>query len=516
MDDRAVALVGGRVLTMDGPAGAGAEVVVFVGDRVAAVGPRAVLTAFDEPELHDVTGRTVVPGLIDAHHHFSATALLPRLADLSDVADLEGLAEALHRQASAEPDAAWIRGEGWRLPEQVTAADLDQLGLDRPVILGHFSLHQCVVDSRGLDALGISAATPDPGGGRIGRDERGRPDGLLVERAWSEAHAVSLAAYADPDRWGELIVDRARALLRDGVTAVHDAACTPAAEAVYATLAGRRELPISVLALVHPAALFTGPDPARLEGRVTGEGDEWFRVGPVKLFADGGVSMGVDAHRKGVRRQVGTVFPDVVDGAGLAASRGFGVAVHSMGNAGLALALDAFERAGARGAPPTPFRVEHLALAAPDQLDRLAALDVVGVVQPGFVPMLGPQVAHAIFEDADWLPFATAIDRSIVVAASTDAPCADRHPLRATGHGVTRMLDDGRELGAEQSVDYPTWLHAWTAAAARAGGQEGERGRLRVGLRADAVVLVGELDPQRPPRVEQTWIGGRRVHEASP
>jgi len=513
MPDRAVALVGGRVLTMDG---AEAEAVVFVGDRVAAVGPRAVLGAFGEPEIHDVTGHTVVPGLIDAHHHFSSTALLPRLADVSDVDDLADLAEALHRQARDEPDAPWIRGEGWRRPVRVTAADLDELELDRPVILAHFSIHQCVVDSRGLDALGISATTPDPPGGRIGRDDRGRPDGLLVERAWSEAHAVSLAAYTDPDRWGELIVDRAVALLRDGVTAVHDAACTPAAEAVYATLARRRELPISVLGLVHPAALLSGPDPARLDGPVTGEGDEWFRVGPVKLFADGGVSMGVDAHREGVRRQVGTSFPDVVDGAALAASRGFGVAIHSMGNAGLALALAAFERAGVRGAPPTPFRVEHLALARPDQLDRLAALDVVGVVQPGFVPMLGPQVAHAIFEDADWLPFATALDRGIVVAASTDAPCADRHPLHATCHGVTRVLDDGRELGTEESVDYPTWLHAWTAAAARAGGQEDERGRLRVGLRADAVVLAGELDPRRPPRVEQTWVGGRRVHEASP
>jgi predicted amidohydrolase YtcJ len=187
-----------------------------------------------------------------------------------------------------------------------------------------------------------------------------------------------------------------------------------------------------------------------------------------------------------------------------------------MGNAGLALALEAFERAGAHGAPPSPFRVEHLALAAPDQLDRLVALGVVGVVQPGFVPMLGPNVAHSIFDDADWLPFAAARDRGLEVAASTDAPCADWHPLAASCHGATRRYDGERTLQVEQAVDYRTWLRAWTAGGAFAGGQEAERGRLRVGLRADAVVLDGELDPDRPPRVHETWVGGERVHRAEP
>ena len=297
------AFVGGRILTMD-PWRATAEVAVIEKGRIAAVGERALLAAYPGAQREDLTGRTLLPGFIDAHNHLSIAALHPLWADLSRACTREELARALAAQAAREPGARWVRGAGWDETAGGLVPDrhaLDALGFDRPVLVAHYSLHQCVVSSQALDELGIGRTTPDPPGGTIARDPDGEPTGLLVERAWSEAHARSLAAYRDPARWGELIAARARALLADGITCVHDAACPPSAESVYRTLAGAGALPISVLMMPHGEALLTPPSPARLEGPITGEGDERLRVGPIKLFADGGIAPALEVTIQGER-----------------------------------------------------------------------------------------------------------------------------------------------------------------------------------------------------------------------
>ena len=465
--------------------------------------------------VEDLGGRTVVPGLIDAHHHLSLVALHPRWADLSPATTVAEVAGALAAQALREPGARWIRGAGWEHPADLAAADLDAMGLDRPVMVAHYSLHQAVVSSAGLDELGLSAATPDLDGGRILRDGQGRPTASCSSGPGARRTPGPWRTTRTPTGWGDLIVERGRQLLAEGVTAVHDAACSPAAEAVYRALAAAGRLPLSVLALPHPPALFSTPDPGRLDGPPTGEGDEWLRVGPVKLFADGGMAIAVDATSAGRRRRAGLLFPGVPDSALAAVERGFRVAVHAMGNAGLEVALAAFEEvdrrfpgAGHRG------RVEHVSLAAPDQLRRMAAVGAVGVVQPGLLPVLGANVAHLAFDDVAWMPWADALEAGVRLAASTDSPCADFRPLVTMAGGVSREVGPGVHLGPDQALDYLTWLEAWTAGAAFAGGQEGERGRLDPGLRADLVVLDGGLDLADPPRVAQTWVAGRLVHDA--
>jgi predicted amidohydrolase YtcJ len=508
------AFLGGRVLTMD-PRHSAPDVVIVIDDRIAAVGERALLAAHPEAAVEDLRGRTLVPGFIDAHNHLSIAALHPLWADLSQATTVEDLHRALAVQAAREPEAGWVRGAGWtETPGGLvpTRHDLDALGLDRPVLVAHFSLHQSVVCSRALDVLGIGRTTPDPPGGTIERGADGEPSGLLVERAWSDAHARSLAAYADPARWGDLIVARARALLREGITAVHDAACAPSAEAVYRRLATAGALPISVLVMPHPEAIFHAPLPERLDGPPTGEGDEWLRVGPVKLFADGGVAPALDVTLGGQRVQYGVRFPALEADLVRAVECGFRVAVHAMGNAGLAATLDAFASA-ARRRPGLDhrFRVEHGTLASRAQLDALAALGGIAVVQPGFVRHMGALVEAFQLEHETWLPFGDMARAGVALAASSDDPCALHEPVRTAAHGANRRTGSGSVLGPEQALAYEEWLRAYTVGAAYAGGQEDERGSITPGKRADLVVLEGDLDPDHPPRVAQTWIGGRRV-----
>jgi predicted amidohydrolase YtcJ len=507
--NRPVAFAGGHVLTMD-PRHPRADVVIVRGDRIEAVGDEGLLAAHPEAQVVDLGGRTLAPGLIDAHRHVSMMALHPRFADLSHCTSTDEVQRALQAHAELVPTGEWLCGVGWRHPEDLCARDLDQLDFGRPILLAHYSLHRCLVSSHGLDALGIGPGTPDPVGGRIEHDGNGRPNGVLVERAWGQAGAAAYAEHRDPDRWADHIEAHAATLLSEGITAVHDAACSPAAEAAYALLASRGRLPVSVLAFPHPAALMATPDHERLEGPPTGEGDEWFRIGPIKLFADGGTDMAVDAERHGRRRVRGIRLDDVVAAGERSIRHGFDLAIHAMGNAGVTLACETIERAS-RAVPDVDHRprVEHVTLATEAELGRLSSVGAVAVVQPGLLPVMGPGIHHVHWDEAKWFPFRTAVRLGIRLAASTDAPCAAGSPLQATQHGVTRS-DLVGTLEPDEALDYGTWLHAWTAGAAYAGRQEHERGMIRPGLRADLVVLDGDLTVDRPPVVRATWIAGQQ------
>lgn len=510
-----VVFTGGRILTMDAHRTVATSLAIS-GDRIVAVGGEEVHVQHPDADVVDLGGRSVVPGFIDAHTHLSIAALHARWADLSGVTDPDALRAAFVDHARAEPDAEWVRGVGWTDLDggyTPTRADLDALGLDRPVIAVHYSYHQAVVSSAGLDALGIGASTPDPPGGVIERGRDGVPTGLLVERAFSAAHERSMAPYRDPDRWADLVVHAGRALWRDGVTCVHDAACPPSAEAVYRTLARERRLPVSVVAMPHAEALLSPLDDGRLDGAPTGDGDEWLRVGAVKLFADGGTLPAFEGHVHGQAFSMGIVFDGLAEQVTRVVSRGFRVAVHAIGNRGLTVALDAFEDAArAHGDGDHRFRVEHATLATREQAQRMASLGTVGVVQPGFLHHMGGAVDGFDIDGTTWMPFAALARAGVPLAGSSDSPCAFSAPLLTSALGVTRRTSKGKTLAPEESLPYDDWLYAYTAGAAYAGGQERERGRVAAGLRADLVVLDGALDASRPPEVAETWVAGERVY----
>ncbi|MCZ7536634.1 MAG: amidohydrolase family protein [Acidimicrobiia bacterium] len=311
-----------------------------------------------------------------------------------------------------------------------TASDLDSLGIDRPIAVAHYSLHQCVVSSAALDALGIGRTTPDPQGGEIGRGEDGTPSGFLLERAWSSAHARSMAAYTDPDRWAEHIAARSRVLHAEGITAVHDAACSPAAEDLYRSMASARTLPVSVLTMPHPEAILVNDQTSRLEGARTGEGDEWARVGPMKFFADGGQAMAIDARIGGERMTMGLVMDDMAAHVERAVARGWRVAVHAEGNVAIDRSIDAFTAASRRRPDDDHrFRIEHAFVASSRQIAQMRSVGSVAVVQPCFVEHIGDLVAGTSFDDHSWLAFGEMAASGVPLAASSDDPCAPFPPL---------------------------------------------------------------------------------------
>lgn len=498
------------------PALAEPDVVVVDGGRIAAAGERALVDAYPGAVVHDLAGRTLVPGFIDAHNHLSIAALHPRWRDVSAAASLDELLEMVRAQAAAVPESEWVRVQGWTEWDHgvfPTASDLDSLGIDRPIAVAHYSLHQCVVSSAALDALGIGRTTPDPQGGEIGRGEDGTPSGFLLERAWSSAHARSMAAYTDPDRWAEHIAARSRVLHAEGITAVHDAACSPAAEDLYRSMASARTLPVSVLTMPHPEAILVNDQTSRLEGARTGEGDEWARVGPMKFFADGGQAMAIDARIGGERMTMGLVMDDMAAHVERAVARGWRVAVHAEGNVAIDRSIDAFTAASRRRPDDDHrFRIEHAFVASSRQIAQMRSVGSVAVVQPCFVEHIGDLVAGTSFDDHSWLAFGEMAASGVPLAASSDDPCAPFPPLWGAGKGATRTTDAGNVLEAEEALPFEEWIRAYTIGAAYAGGQEAERGSLTPGKRADMVVLDGQLDPHALPRVAETWVAAERVY----
>ena len=498
---------GGHVVTMDARTN-GATAVAVRDGRIAATGGAELVAAYPGADRVDLAGMTLVPGFIDAHNHLSVAALHPCFGDATAVRTVDDLHAVVRDHAAANPDLDFVRLHGWDENRWDFAVDrqvLDALAGDRPVVLAHYSLHQCVANSAALDRLGIGAATPDPQAGEIGRGPDGRPNGLLVERAWSDAHARSLAAYATPDRWAEHIAARARQLWRDGITAVHDAACSPEAEDVYRAMAAAGTLPLSVLALPHPAALLRNEPGGRLDGPATGDGGEWFRVGPMKLFADGGVSIALDTAVGGHRIRYGVLMDDLEACALRATDRGFRLAVHAIGNLGVTRALDVFETVARGRDDDHRFRIEHAGVTGPAEWQRAAALGAIGVVQPGFVEHVGNQTHGVRFDDHHWLAFAGLAEAGVTLAGSSDDPCAPVQPLWCIDRGVHRTTSTGIAFEPEQSVPFTDWLHAYTLGAAMAGGQEDERGSITPGKRADLVVLDVTSGT---PRVAATWVAG--------
>ncbi|HXD95651.1 MAG TPA: amidohydrolase family protein [Candidatus Acidoferrum sp.] len=495
-------LVNATVLTLDDSLPVAQALAVKDGRIVEVGGTDEILwLREDEYELIDLDGRTVVPGFVDPHNHFSIAALEVFWPDCRTADSVEELQRLLARAAAETPAGEWVRGVGYdhtRLAgrRHPTRADLDAAVADRPVLLMHYSHHQAVANSRALAAAGITRATPDPPGGEIGRDRAGAPSGLLFERAIGAVETASRAG------WESRFVEVARAAsLRYaalGITTIQDAAVTPAMARRYAEARAAGALAIDVGEVrVGSAGWFDPPDDAAPGA-------------PVKLFADGGYRC---AMRVGDRVS-GFLFyeRDALAARMLAAWRsGRNVVCHALGNLGVETAVGAIEDAVAREpAGRGRVRVDHAMFLDRALLARLVDLGVWVVVQPSFIWDHG---GRSPSPDLLLRPFATAHAAGLRQAFSSDYPCGENAPLVGIQAAVTRRTRLGEPSGPEEAIPGEAALRAYTLDAARAAGFDADRGSLAPGKRADFLVLSD--DPLQCPseaikdvQVLQTWVAG--------
>jgi len=488
-----------------------ATAIAIQRDRIVAVGDEAAIWAeySDREEGLDMQGRVILPGLTDAHIHLESYALSLRWVDCETDSRQECLDRVAER-ARETPLGEWILGHGWNQnnwPEGFgSAADLDAVAPDHPVYLSAKSYHAGWANSMAFKRAGVSAATPDPLNGRLGRAATGAPDGILFESA------MDLVANAIPEATAEQVeqaILAAQAVLwRMGLTGLHDfdgRSCFMALQ----NLLQRGELNIRVLKGIPLPDL----QYAVGLGLRSGYGNDMLRIGGVKAFMDGALGPHTAAMLQpfegGARQDRGMLFMDaeqLFEHGRLAAQNGLPLAVHAIGDRANHEVLDAFDhlrrfeleqRITSLGGR-LRHRIEHVQLLHPDDAGRLAALGVTASMQP-FHATSDMLMADRYWGERTAYSYAwkLQLEHEANLAFGSDAPVESPNPFWGLHAAVTRRRKDGSP-GPQgwipaQRIGLREALRAYTHGAAYAAGMEDRLGKLASNYLADLIVL--EQDP---------------------
>jgi hypothetical protein len=526
-----VILFGGKVITVD-RAFSTAEAIAIAGDRIVAVGGNEMIQSRATAGTRSIhlRGRTVVPGLMDNHLHGAGGG--PGV-DLSRERSLAGVYAAIGaRVKTSKPGEVIVSNSDWheaQLREQRLPLrdDLDRVSPDNPLVLVRGG-HEYILNSAALARWKIDERTREPEGGRISKYPDGRLNGELVDAAKS---LVSLPP-PPPRTREQRIQDRAaeyRRLNEAGLTTVRHPGISAEEYRVIQEMRSRGLLTMRVNALMRPPL---GPAPV-LEtlgrsGLNPDEGDEWVRVGGVKLAVDGGFEGGLMRDLYARPFDEGGTFRGLqtVDAERYAAAvrdlnmGGWRVATHAVGDAALDLVLNAYERANAdRPIAARRWSVEHAFIGRPDHLPRMKALGLAISAQhhlylagPSLVKYWGPVRA------ALTTPVRTYLDAGLPVSSGTDAPVVPYPPLWTLYHFVTRDTITGGVMGRNQRVSREEALRMATMGNAWLMFEEDSKGSIEPGKLADLVVLSEDPltcpEPRlRDAQVMLTMVGGRVVYE---
>jgi predicted amidohydrolase YtcJ len=492
--------------------------------KLVEAGERAPRTEFRE----NMRGRTVIPGIVDAHLHVMELGLGQLVVDLSDTRSLAEAQARIRAFAEANPERPWIVGRGWnqelwRLGRFPTAAELDVAVSDRPVWLARVDGHAGWANTLALANAQVTAATADPQGGRIERLAGSRaPAGVLVDDAMKLVEAKVPPPRAD-DR--DLALYKAQELLvARGVTAVADMGTSIEDWMTFrrAGDAGRLQLRIMAYASsVEAMSLIGGSGPTQWLY------DDRLRLNGLKLYLDGALgSRGAllkapyadDPGNRGLERLNGTQLRNLMSRA---AMEDYQVAVHAIGDAANAEILSAIDELSADYSGDRRWRIEHAQIVDPADIARFGRHGVIASMQP--VHQTSDRLMAEARLGPDRLAGAYAWraihDAGAPLAFGSDAPVEAPDAFAGMAAAISREDAQGQPPGGwhpDQRVTREEALAAYTAGAAYAGFAEGHFGRLAVGERADFVVL--DADPleaspaqMRGIRVLETWIGGQRV-----
>jgi predicted amidohydrolase YtcJ len=507
------------------------EAILFEDGKVLATGNSTDLRRHQAGvHILDGHGRTLLPGLIDAHGHVLDLGLQRVQIDLTGTATLAEALARIRTYADAHPQAAWLQGGGWnqeiwKLGRFPDAAELDAAVGDRPVVLDRIDGHAKWLNSRALQAAGINGDTPDPPGGRIERDAVGHPAGVLVDAAMSLIDA-KLPPLSESEQRAALRAALAH-LNSVGLTGVGDAGVSAAEIAMYRSLADAGQLTVRVYAMIRD----TGADFASLakDGPLIGYDEDRLSVRSVKLFADGALGsrgaalLGPYTDRPEQRGLLFMTDAEMQHKIETALLAGYQVNIHAIGDAANRQVLDAFEAAYRRvDGRSLRNRVEHAQVVELTDIPRFKQLSLIASMQPTHATSdmnmaekrIGPERLKGAYA---WRSF---LAQGTVIAAGSDFPVESDNPFFGLHAAVTRTDHAGLPRGgwhAEQAMTRFEAFRAFTLDAAYAEHAEDRIGSLEPGKWADFILIDRDLFTMPAAdiwkvRVEQTWLAGQRVY----
>ncbi|MFP5355658.1 MAG: amidohydrolase [Gemmatimonadota bacterium] len=500
--------------------------------RIVATGPARLVTAMKgaNTQVVDLEGKTVIPGMIDAHVHLMGLGQGLRTVDLRGTTSYDEVIARVAERAKTSPAGSWILGRAWdqndwpdtRFP---THEKLSAAVPNHPVFLVRVDGHAALANAAAMKAAGLTPAAKDPFGGQILRDERNAPTGVLIDHAQGlvaraippaskeELRAAAIAATQEMNRWG--------------LTSVHDAGVGRESIDVFEEVAKEGKFSVRNYVMIAnddstiAHYMRRGPQANLYDGRL------WIKA--IKISADGALgsrgaallepysddpkNTGLALVPPGRVKQVST----------LALERGFQVNVHAIGDRANRVVLDEFEAAlAAHPSADHRFRVEHAQIIHPDDIPRFAQLGVIPSMQASHQTSdmywagnrLGQQRLLGAYA------WRSLLNSGVIIPNGSDLPVEKTNPLISFHASVSRQDDNNWPAGGwfpEQRMTREEALKSMTIWAAWSAFMEREVGSLEAGKYADFVVL--DQDIMRVPdelilqtKVLSTWLGGKAVY----
>jgi predicted amidohydrolase YtcJ len=500
--------------------------------KIVAVGSAAEVTAKAPGARQvDVKGKTVLPGLIDAHGHVFGLGQMLTQLDLSQTTSLQGALKAIGDYARVNPGQGWLRGRGWnqenwKLGRFPTAADVDAVVSDRPVWFERVDGHAGWANSRALAAAGITDQTPDPAGGKIMRDANGKATGVLVDAA---KELVQKVLPAQTEAEGRIVLDRALGeMARVGLTGAHDAGLGVAEDRLYRAYADQGKLSARIYGMI--GGTDADFDALAKNGPLTTYGKDMYALRAVKLYSDGALgSRGAalikpysdEPHSHGL-----LFFKQGEMDAKMkkAMARGYQVNVHAIGDAGNHQILDIYQKElGATKSAAQRHRIEHAQVVTPADIVRFKTLGIIPSMQPTHATSdknmaesrVGPERIKGAYA---WRSF---LHQGSRIACGSDFPVESPNPFFGIHAAVTRQDASGQPIAGwypNQAMSLKEAFRCFTLDAAYAGHAENSLGSLEPGKWADFIVIDQDLFKVSPydiykTGVLQTWVAGKTVYQ---
>ena len=501
---------------------------VFAGserEALALKGPRT--------RVLDLGDRTVIPGITDAHLHLLGVGMALRSVDLRGTRSYDEVIQRVVARAHEVGKGAWIRGRGWNQNDWPgmqfpTEGALSQAVPDHPVVLERVDGHAVLANARAMQAAGITAATPDPDGGRIVRSAGGSPTGVFVDNAQGlvdravpppsrdETRAAILAAVAEVNKWG--------------LVGVHDAGVSQQTIALYEELARAGRFNLRDYVMVDGDSADVSQAYQRGSQNALYGGHVWIRA--IKLWADGalgsrGAGLLEDYSDDPGNRGLWVTDTNVIRATAMSALRhGFQLCVHAIGDAANRAVLNADE--AALDSVPTAdhrFRIEHAQILSHQDIPRFAELGVIPSMQTSHqtsdmywaVNRLGATRAAGAYA------WRSLLNTGVVIPNGTDAPVEKIDPMIGFHSAITRQDADGWPAGGwfpDQRMTRQEALKSMTIWPAFASFMEDVAGSISPGKYADFVVLDQDIMTVAPERILGTHVlitvlGGETVYERS-
>jgi predicted amidohydrolase YtcJ len=523
-----IILYNGNIFTVN-PKDPSAQALAIAGGKIMAIGTTAEILKLstNKTKKIDLGSKTVLPGFIDAHSHPCSSGFMHLKMVDCDLRSIKEIKDAIRERAARTPKGNWVQGfkyDDTKTSEgrKINKADLDDAAPDHPVIISHRGGHTNYCNSLAFKLANVNESTTNPQGGEFERSADGKLTGCVKESANNVFdNIVPNSSTREEMKEGVKLISKMMA--KTGVTSVTDAAGSPDDLQAYQDAYESGDLNIRIYCMIY----FTYIDKMIAAGVRTGMGNDWIKIGGMKMTCDGSISertARLSQPYAGSQTDYGILVMDeeqLYPHAKKAYDAGWQIGIHANGDVGIDRTMKLFERLNKEKPKADPrFRIEHCTMINDDLVRRMKTLGVIPTPFSTYVYYHGEKM-KAYGEDRLKNMFAlrSFLDAGIRPTQASDYPPGPFEPMMALQSSVTRTDMKGNVWGANQRVTVAEAIKIGTINGAYASFEENSKGSLEEGKLADLVVLGRDPFKEDPSTlisipIERTMVGGKWVYES--